>query len=200
LVQTGAGTWAGSFNETGSGKLNVSKLGTTGAPTWSGVSNYTGVTTIGGTIGSVTVDVLADGGVSSGIGASSNAAANLVFSGTTAGIIYRGSVANGALTLGTRSASTDRLFTLSGSGATLTSDVTNNNAIVWSNTGAIVHGTNANRTLTLAGTSQGDNTLNPQLTDSTGFVTSLSKTGTGIWKLGAANNTYTAPPQSLRAF
>jgi autotransporter-associated beta strand protein len=191
LVQTGAGTWAGSFNQTGSGVLSVSKLGTTGAPIWQGLSNYTGVTTIGGTTGSVTVDFLANGGQNSGIGASSNAASNLVFSGTTAGLIYRGSIIDGALTLGSRSATTDRLFTLSGSGATLTSDVTNNNAIIWSNNGAIVHGTNADRTLTLAGASTGDNTFNPQLTNSTGFVTSLSKTGAGQWNLGNTNNTYT---------
>ncbi|MCX6837752.1 MAG: autotransporter-associated beta strand repeat-containing protein [Verrucomicrobia bacterium] len=191
LVQTGAGTWAGSFNQTGSGVLSVSKLGTTGAPIWQGLSNYTGVTTIGGTTGSVTVDFLANGGQNSGIGASSNAASNLVFSGTTAGLIYRGSIIEGALTLGSRSATTDRLFTLSGSGATLTSDVSNNNAMIWSNTGAIVHGTDANRTLTLAGTSTGDNTFNPQLSNSTGFITSLSKTGAGQWNLGNTNNTYT---------
>lgn len=192
FTQTGAGTWAGIFQD-GAGVLNVTKAGTTGAPVWSGLNTYTGVTTIGGTTGSVTVDVLADGGVPSGIGASSNAASNLIFSGTTAGIIYRGNINEGALTLGSRSATTDRLFTLSGSGATLTSDVTNNNAIVWSNTGAIVHGTDANRTLTFAGTSQGDNTFNPQLTDSTGFVTSVTKTGTGIWRLGNSNNTYSGP-------
>ncbi|MBE2285205.1 MAG: autotransporter-associated beta strand repeat-containing protein [Prosthecobacter sp.] len=191
VVQTGAGTWAGSFNETGSGKLNVSKLGTTGAPTWSGISNYTGVTTIGGTTGSVTVDYLANGGQNSAIGASSNAASNLVFSGTTGGIIYRGSIIEGALTLGSRSATTDRLFTLSGTGATLSSTVSNNNAIIWGNTGTIVHGTNANRTLFLAGTSTGDNTFNPQLTDSTGFATSLTKQEAGQWNLGNSNNTYT---------
>ncbi len=191
FVQTGAGTWAGSFNQTGTGVLNVSKLGTTGAPTWSGTSNYTGVTTIGGTTGSVTVDFLANGGVASGIGASTNAASNLVFSGTTAGLIYRGAIIEGELTFGSRSATTDRLFTLAGSGATLSSTVSNNNAIIWSNTGAIVHGTNADRTLFLAGTSTGDNTFNPQLSNSTGFVTTLTKQEAGQWNLGNSNNTYT---------
>lgn len=190
FTQTGSGTWAGIFQD-GAGVLNVTKGGTTGAPTWSGLNTYTGVTTIGGTTGLVTVNTLADGGVPSGIGASSSDAANLVFSGTSSGLIYAGNILEGALTLGSRSASTDRLFTLSGSGATLSSTASNNNAIVWSNTGVIVHGNDANRTLTLTGTSTGDNTFNPQLTDSTGFVTSLSKTSTGQWNLGNNNNTYT---------
>jgi len=190
FTQTGSGTWNGVFQD-GAGVLNVTKAGTTGAPTWSGLNTYTGVTTIGGTTGLVTVDHMNIGGQASGIGASSSAASNLVFSGTSSGLVYRGSIINGVLTLGSRSATTDRLFTMSGAGATLSSTVADNNAIVWSNTGAIVHGSNANRTLTLTGTSTGDNTFNPQLTDSTGFVTSLSKTAAGQWNLGNSNNTYT---------
>jgi autotransporter-associated beta strand protein len=187
---TAAGTFAGVIQD-GVGIVNVTKAGTTGSPTWSGLNTYTGVTTIGGTTGLVTVDHMNIGGQASGIGASGSAASNLVFSGTSSGLVYRGSTINGALTLGSRSATTDRLFTMSGAGATLSSIVADNNAIVWSNTGAIVHDTNANRTLTLTGTSTGDNTFNPQLTDSIGFVTSLSKTAAGQWNLGNSNNTYT---------
>lgn len=192
FTQTGAGTWNGVFAD-GAGVLNVTKAGTTGAPTWSGLNTYTGVTTIGGTTGSVTVDVLANGDLPSGIGASSSAASNLIFSGTTAGIIYRGSVFNGALTLGSASATTDRLFTLAGTGATLTSNAINNNAIVWSNTGAIVHGIVGPQNFILAGSSTGDNTFNPRLTDSgTGAnITRLTKTGAGQWNLGNTNNSYT---------
>lgn len=200
LVQTGGGTFAGSFNQTGSGVLNVSKLGTTGAPVWQGISNYTGVTTIGGTTGSVTVDYLANIGQNSGIGrgdATDDAsnAASLVFAATGAtpgGLTYRGSILDGELTLGSRSATTNRLFTITGSGVTLTSSATNNNGMVWSNTGAIVHGGTAqNRTFILSGASTGDNTFNPQITDATGFVTSLTKTAAGQWNLGNNNNTYT---------
>jgi autotransporter-associated beta strand protein len=187
---TGAGTFAGIIQD-GTGIVNVTKVGTTGAPTWSGLNTYTGVTTIGGTTGLVTVNILANGGVASGIGASTSAASNLVFAGTTAGLVYQGNILDGALTLGSRSASTDRLFTLSGSGATLSSTVSNNNAIVWSNTGAIVHGTNADRTLIFDGSSTGDNTFNPQITNSTGFVTSVTKNGAGQWNLGNSSNTYT---------
>lgn len=185
----GTGTSFGTI-EDGGGIINVTKVGT-GAQSWLGQSTYTGVTTIGST-GLVTVDSLADGGIASGIGASSSDAANLVFDGSTGGLSYRGNLVNGILNLGSTSATTDRLFTVSGSGVTLGSSPTTNlnNAIVWSNTGAIVHGTDANRTFTFTGTSQGDNSFNPQLTDSTGFATSVTKTGTGIWRLGNSDNTY----------
>ena len=189
---TGAGTFLGVI-EDGVGIVNVTKAGTTGSPTWGGLNTYTGVTTIGGTTGLVTVNTLANGGVASGIGASSNAASNLVFTGTSSGLVYQGSILDGALTLGSRSASTDRLFTLSGTGATLSSTASNNNAIVWSNTGAIVHGITGPQTLIFTGTSAGDNTFNPKLTDSgTGAnVTSVTKSSTGQWNLGNSNNTYT---------
>ena len=194
FTQNGGGTWNGVFSGAG---LNITKGGA--AATWSGVSTYTGVTTIGGT-GLVTVDTLADGGANSGIGASSNAASNLVFTGSTAGIDYRGSIIDNALTLGSRSASTDRLFTLAAAatGAILSSTASNNNAIVWSNTGAIVNNTTANATLTFAGTGTGlglgDNTFNPQLVDSSvggGVTLGVTKSGAGQWNLGASNNTYT---------
>jgi len=191
FTQNGSGTWNGVF-QNGVGVLNVTK-GLTGAPTWSGLNTYTGVTTIGGTTGSVTVDSMADGGFPSGIGASTSDAANLVFAGTTAGIIYRGSIIEGALTLGTRSATTNRLFTLMGTGATISSTAGNNNAIIWSNTGAIVHGVTGPQSLVLTGSSTGDNTFNLQITDSgtVANITSLSKTDAGQWNLGNSNNTYT---------
>jgi autotransporter-associated beta strand protein len=188
----GTGTSFGIIQET-NGVINVTKVGT-GAQLWLGQSTYTGVTTIGST-GLVTVDFLADIGEASGIGrgdSTSDAtnAASLVFNGSTGGLDYAGNIRDVNLILGARSASTDRLFTLSGSGATLSSTAANFNAIVWRNTGAIVHGTDADRTLTFTGSSQGDNTFNPQITDSTGFATSVTKTGTGIWRLGNSSNTY----------
>jgi autotransporter-associated beta strand protein len=183
----GTGTSFGTVN----GAISLTKIGT-GGQSWLGNSTYTGVTTIGST-GLVTVDTLTDGGTPSGIGASTNAASNLVFNGSTGGLVYAGNIRNGELILGSRSASTDRLFTLSGTGARLSSTVSNNNAIVWSNTGAIVHGIVGPQLLTFEGTSTGDNTFNPQLTDSGvgANITSVTKTGTGQWNLGNSNNTYT---------
>ncbi|NYF34042.1 autotransporter-associated beta strand repeat-containing protein [Sphingopyxis sp. JAI108] len=70
--------------------------------TISGCNNdYTGVTTISG---GLAIDCIADGGQASSIGASSSAAANLVFAGGT--LAYTGA-----------SASTDRGFALTGNGA-----------------------------------------------------------------------------------
>jgi autotransporter-associated beta strand protein len=173
------------------GAISLSKIGT-GAQSWLGDSTYTGVTNIAST-GLVTVDRLADGGQASGIGASTNAASNLVFSGSTGGLVYQGAIVDGLLSLGARSASTNRLFTLSGTGATLSSTAANGNAIVWSNTGAIAHGITGPQTLIFTGTSTGDNTFNPQLTDSGAGanITSVTKQGAGQWNLGNTNNTYT---------
>ncbi|MDZ7615930.1 MAG: autotransporter-associated beta strand repeat-containing protein, partial [Patescibacteria group bacterium] len=166
-----------------------------------GLSTFTGSTTLTKTtVGNLVVqaNTLANIGSDSSIGrgdATSDAtnAASLVFSGLGGELRYIGGILEGNLTLGSQSASTNRLFTLAGTGATLSSTATNNNAIVWSNTGAIVHSGEAARTVILTGTSTGDNTFNPQLTDSgTGAnITSVSKTGAGQWNLGNANNTYT---------
>ncbi|MBA4019031.1 MAG: hypothetical protein C0483_17830 [Pirellula sp.] len=191
----GTGTSFGSFNEV-AGRISIVKTGS-GAQSWLGLSNYTGSTTIGST-GLVTVETLADIGEVSGIGRGdiANNAGSLIFNGSTGGLVFAGNVRDGELILGSVSMSTNRLFTLSGTGATLSSaPATNtNNAIIWSNTGDVAFGIVGPQLLTLTGTSQGDNTFNPRLTDSgTGLnITSVTKTGTGIWELGGGltGNTY----------
>ncbi|MGC3969191.1 MAG: hypothetical protein QM775_18040 [Pirellulales bacterium] len=125
--------------ENGDGVLNVTVDGTAArTQSFIGANTYTGVTTIAGGA-QLTVDVLAIGGETSGIGASTSAASNLVFNGTAPALIYRGNLRDGSLNLGSTSAVTDRLFTIAGAGAIISSTATNNNAIVWSNMGAIVH-------------------------------------------------------------
>ena len=190
-TSTGAGVFSGILQD-GAGILNVTFDGAARTQSLLGLSTYTGVTTIA-TSAAVTVNTLAAGGSASGIGASTNAAANLVFNGTAPTLVYQGNNRVGSLNLGSNSATTDRLFTISGAGAVLSSTASNNNAIVWSSAGAIVHGTVAARTLTLTGTSTGDNTFNPQLTDSgTGAaITSLTKTAAGQWNLGSSTSSYT---------
>ncbi|MGL3820139.1 autotransporter-associated beta strand repeat-containing protein [Sphingopyxis sp. R3-92] len=92
----GAGNFTGRITGTG-GYTRTAGSG----QTFSGCSNdYTGVTTIGGNLA---IDCIANGGLASGIGASSAAGSNLVF-------------ANGALGYTGASASTDRGFSLSGNG------------------------------------------------------------------------------------
>lgn len=191
-TSTGTTVFSGVLQD-GAGILNVVVDGTTArTQAFIGQNTYTGVTTIA-TGAQLTVDELADGGQTSGIGASTSAASNLVFNGSAPTLVYRGNIRNGSLNLGSESATTNRLFTIAGAGAVLSSTVSNNNAIVWSNTGAIAHSGVAARTLTLTGTSAGDNTFNPQITDSgTGAnITSLTKSGTGQWNLGNSSNNYT---------
>ena len=191
----GTGTWSGRFAD-GNGQLNVIKTGS-GAQTWTGLSTHSGSTTIGGT-GLVSVYNLADIGAPSGIGAGdasndNSNAASLVFNGSTGGLSFTGSQVAGNFTVGSSSASTNRLFTLAGTGATLSGSASNNNAIVFSNYGDIVHGVVGPQHLILTGGSIGENRLNPRLTDSgSGLdVTSVTKTGTGTWVLGNPNNAYT---------
>lgn len=191
-TSTGTTIFSGILQD-GGGILNVLVDGTTArTQAFIGQSTYTGVTTIA-TGAQLTVDVLADGGVASGIGASTSDAANLVFNGTAPTLIYRGNTRVGSLNLGSASATTNRLFTIAGAAAVVSSTVSNSNAIIWSNSGAIIHSGQAARTLTLTGSSTGDNTFNPQITDSgTGAnITSLTKASTGQWNLGNSNNTYT---------
>jgi len=203
-----AGTSFGVIEDgTGTGRthLTISTANNTAGQTTTyvlnGLSTYTGVTTLTkSTIGSLVVsaNTLADIGQDSSIGrgnATNDAtnAASLVFSGSGGELRYIGSVFDGTLALGSTSASTNRLFTLAGTGATLSNTASNNNALVWSNTGAIVHGIVGPQSLIFTGTSTADNTFNPQLTDSgTGTdITSVTKTSTGQWNLGNPNNTYT---------
>ena len=190
-TSTGTTVFSGILQD-GAGVLNVAIDGAARNQSLLGLSTYTGVTTIA-TTAQVTVNVLANGGVAGGIGQSTSDAANLVFNGSTPTLIYQGNNLVGSLNLGSNSATTDRLFTIAGAGAVLSSTASNNNAVIWSNSGAIALGTAAAKTLTLTGTSTGDNTFNPQLTDSgTGAnITSLTKTAAGQWNLGSVTNSYT---------
>lgn len=188
---TGNGVFSGLLKN-GAGVLHVRKDGT-GTQTLLGANTYSGVTTIGGS-GSIIVNVLANLGQASGIGTGnmSDNAGSLIFTGSTAGLTYTGALMNGALTVGATSASTDRLFTLAGTGATLTSNAANNNSVVFTNTGDIVHGVVGPQSLILRGSSTGDNRLNLRITDSgTGAnITSVTKMDAGKWVLGNTN-TYT---------
>ena len=185
---------------TGSGNFTRAIASGTTSPTTvlANKNTYTGVTTLGPTGGTaanaqITVYHLANGGSASGIGASSNAAANLVFTGSGA----NGGILNWA---GFTNQSTDRLFTMGGTG-TAAARINANGALVgtsqaaltFSNTGAIAFTGSGTRTLILGGAGVADNTFRPQITDGTGGATSLIKTDAGMWVLnpGASGNTYT---------
>lgn len=172
------GTNNGSFapvigNRTG-GVTNLSK-GDNDTWTLSGANTYTGATDI--EMGTLSVSLLADGGVASNIGASTNAAPNLSVRGT---LKYTGSGAN-----------TDRLFKLGSDGGAI--DSSGSGALNFTNTNAIDTDdlNTANAAFTLAGANTGANTFAPKVNDgASANIVPLTKTGAGAWNLSGVN-TYT---------
>ena len=187
----GTGTSNGIIEDGGLGKINLVKIGT-GAQSWLGLSTYTGTTTIGST-GIVSINNLQNGGMSSGIGASSNAAGNLIFNGTSTTQVY-----GGLSYTGTTNDETDRLFTLDGGangGARIQSNGVNGATSSWTNTGAIAFGPNAAgnpQGIVFGGASTGDNRFFPVISDNGLAATSVYKADAGVWYL-EATNTYTGP-------
>ncbi len=162
---------------TGSSGLIVGNGGSTGTVVLNGgtgpYNSYTGNTIIqsGSTL---SVDKLDIGGNNSGIGSSSALATSLIINGGT--LQYTGS-----------GDSTDRLFTIGGTGATLVASGTGN--LTFSSTGSISIPGSTPVTLTLGGSDP--TTFNPLIGDPTGGggTTSVVKNGGGTWIL-TANNTY----------
>ncbi|WP_395730694.1 autotransporter-associated beta strand repeat-containing protein [Prosthecobacter sp.] len=172
-----------------------------------GYNTYSGVTTIAQ--GTLAVTLLADYGSASSIGtgsAQSNAASLVLGSsaGTAAGVLqYVGQNNSSFLsTIQAPSVQTNRLFTLAGNGTldstggygnSAVGSGTGNNAAIWfTNTGSIAFSTSGAKTLTLQGSSTGDNEIDLNLIDNTIDSTALrvTKAGTGLWILGNAANTY----------
>ena len=163
---------------------SISKVGD-GTTVVSGGKSFTGKSCINA--GTYSVDTLANGGINSGLGASSNAAGNLFIGGT---LKYTGTTT-----------STDRSFTVMGTGATL--DASGTGALTWAPGSALVflQSTNSatsttasqNQSITFTGTSTADNTFGSStgiLADPTQGMLSVIKSGTGKWILNQAN-TYT---------
>lgn len=160
----------GDYTYNGSLEMNVSltKAGPGLLVLGNPASTYRGVTTVGG--GVLQIESLANGSVESSIGASSSAAANLVFSG--GGVLRY----NGGLP-----ANTDRLLTLGDGGGGIEA----NGGVTFASAAPIQHVGTAPRTLILGGTS-GGGVFAPVITDGAA-PTSLRKTGGGTWLLSGLN-------------
>ncbi|MEZ0276919.1 MAG: autotransporter-associated beta strand repeat-containing protein, partial [Roseimicrobium sp.] len=187
----------------GAGTITMQKLGT-GTIALTGLNTYTGGTIISN--GTLIVTNLANGGLASSLGQSSNAASNLILggAGTTGTLNYTGSSTTIYQTTKTPTVSIDRLFSLAGNGtiqsngtygneSVAAAGVQNNAALLFSNSGPIGFTTAGVKTLTLGGTSIGDNIMGLRLIDNTIDATALSvtKADAGLWILGNATNSYT---------
>ncbi|OYW77349.1 MAG: hypothetical protein B7Z37_04700 [Verrucomicrobia bacterium 12-59-8] len=193
-ASTGSAVFSGIISD-GSGTMSVIRNGASGSQALSGLNTYTGATILSGGA-TLQVTSLANGGTASSIGQSSNSAANLVFNGGT--LQYTGATATIYQVTQTPSVSIDRLFTLASNG-TIDSSGTygnqqvgtgtqNNAALIFNNTGAVVFANNGAKTLTLTGTSVGDNEIDLLLQNNTDLTTlSLTKAGGSLWILGNTN-------------
>jgi autotransporter-associated beta strand protein len=163
---------SGNISESG-GSSGVTSIGA-GNLTLSGMNSFTGPMTIDA--GTTNVLYLANGGSSSSIGASTNAASNLVINGGTLRYIGAGN-------------STDHLLTINGTANIVSSGT---GPVVFSNTGAVAFvnpGAGAPSTLRLSGSNTGANTFAPLISDNGPEPTTLIKAGSGMWVL-ANQNTY----------
>jgi fibronectin-binding autotransporter adhesin len=165
--------YAGAISGTG----NLVKAGAAGGQILSGCnSSYTGTTTVSS--GALQVDCLANGLQNSSIGASSNAAGNLIINGGT----FRYSGAG---------STTDRLFTLGASAASKI-ESSGTGAVVFTNNGPIAFQTaNTTQTIRIGGTNTDDNKLGARITDNGTGKTSLTKEDAGTWILTNPGSTYT---------
>jgi autotransporter-associated beta strand protein len=164
---SGANTFTGTI-ATATGSLV--KTGT-GTLTLSGTSSF-GNTTVGTTIanGTLVVSTIANQGTSSSLGQG-----NITLGATTnSGTLHYVGTGN----------TSNRNITLAGTsgGGTIIADGTGNLTL----SGTVTSNVAGAKTLTLAGSNLGANTLGGIVSDGTGTV-ALTKTGTGNWTLTAAN-------------
>ena len=175
-------------NQVISGAGNVSSPGAvSGNTTLSAANSYTGTTTVNGGGYVINAPILANSGVNSSIGASGNAASNLILTGSGT-LAYTGA----------SPVNTDRLLQIGVNSAGGSGTLANNaasavNSLSFTNPGAIAYGTaGQTRTVILGGSNLGANNFAPLIGDNGAGVVSLSKSGASTWTVSGAN-TFTGP-------
>jgi len=164
-----SGTAGGAVSKTGEGTARLAAA-----------NDYTTPTIVNS--GVLIADTLANAGLSSSIGAASDVSGNLVLNGGT----LRHDAANVA--------STNRKFAIGLNGGTIDSSAAAGTDVV-NFTTALAMGFNSQlgaRTLVLAGSNAGDNTLRMDINDDgSNNPTSLIKDGAGKWQITGVANDYT---------
>ena len=182
FVGTGLTAYDGIISGTQGGALSVATtdaMGTASSGTVSlnSANTYNGPTLIASGM-TLSIGILAGGGVNSAIGSSSNAATNLVLDGGT--LQYRGAATT-----------TDRNFTITAAGGYIDASGVGNAPLTFTNTAPIALNGAGLRIFGLRGTSTGDNTLSQSIADQTAGATTLNKLDAGTWVLKNTANSYT---------
>ncbi|WP_367872216.1 beta strand repeat-containing protein [Luteolibacter sp. Populi] len=171
---------SGGFTKLGFGSLSLSALNT-----------YTGPTRVAG--GQLRFPELGNAGGPSFLGDSSNAPGNIILSGG----IPEGYGGGQLSYTGDGAASTDRLFTISGTVGSVGNEGSNG-SIHYTNTGAVAFDNNGPVVLELRGGNNNVNIFDPHIIDNGEFKTTLRKAGVngvggtgGYWKIGREDNSYT---------
>lgn len=184
LAGAGNGSLASIWNGGISSAVGAGTLIKAGTGTWTltNLNTYTGKTFIRDGVLDIKTLKNVSGG-SSSLGAPTTAANGTIDMGST--------TTTGTLRFtGTADAASNRVINLAGTtgGATFDSSSATNNKIQF--TSAFTATGLGDKTLTLTGTSTGANEVSAAIVNSTGFKTSVAKSGSGTWTLSGVN-TYT---------
>ena len=176
------GSFSGIIKNTGGGALNLSKFGSSNTTTLAAANTYTGITKVTGGI----LSINAIGNV--GAGASSVGAPTTLADGTISlGLGDTATGTQGTLKYTGAEASTNRVINLSGTTAGGGLNASDNTGPITFTSDLTASGAGA-KTLTLSGTSLLNNTLAGKIVDNSPTnTTSVFKSGSGTWVLGADN-------------
>lgn len=168
-------SYSGVIGGTNEANTTLTKTGA-GIQELKGASTFTGATTV--KAGELRINsIKAIGGAANALGQPTTVANGTISIGdgaTTATLTYNGT-----------GDTTDRVINLAGTSGGAVLDMSGTNTLTFS--GSVTATGVGAKTLTLQGSTTGSGLIGGQIFDSSGGVTSLTKTGSGTWTLGGAN-------------